>query len=334
MPSPSQHLPNLPAATLGLIFNAVNMGLILVDADEKVLLWNEWMGKHSELPPEQVSGKKLAEVFDGTASPAFLAAVRNTLNHGLPVLLSNALHRAPLPLFDPAELGEEKVRMHQSISITPLSAADGTRCCLIQITDSSTSIKREKMLRSHSEMLKLEATTDSLTGIYNRRFFDEHYKMALGHSRREKLPLTVCMIDIDFFKEYNDYYGHFAGDKALITVANTLKAQLYRSTDVLARYGGEEFILMLPNMPEESALQFAEKLRSAIWTLAMPHIKSKVAQQLSISIGLSTYNQENEGDLKILLKCADAALYKAKQNGRNLSVQMALSDMTTITTVS
>ncbi|MFZ6646800.1 diguanylate cyclase [Undibacterium sp. TJN25] len=334
MPSQSRNLPDLSASYTEQIFNAVNLGLIMVDADERVLLWNDWMSKHSNLPQEQVSGKKLADAFESVPAPAFLTAVRNTLNHGLPVLLSNALHRAPLPLFDPAELGNEKIRMHQSISITPLAGADGARCCLIQITDSSTSIKREKMLRSHSEMLKVEATTDSLTGIYNRRFFDEHYKMAVGHSRREKLPLTVFMIDIDFFKEYNDYYGHFAGDKTLTAVANTLKAQLYRSTDVLARYGGEEFILMLPNMPEESALQFAEKLRSAIWNLALSHVKSRVAQQLSISIGLSTYNQENEGDLKILLKCADAALYKAKQNGRNQSVQMPLSDMTAISSVS
>ncbi|HTD03076.1 diguanylate cyclase [Undibacterium sp.] len=326
---------NVPAAAhLEQIFNAVNLGLIMVDADERILLWNSWLARHSGLPQEQVIGKKLAEAFDTPPTAAFLTAVRNTLSHGLPVILSNALHRSPLPLFDPAELSEEKVRMHQTISITPLSSPDGNRCCLIQVTDSSTSIKREKMLRSHSEILKVEATTDSLTGIYNRRFFDEHYKMALGHSKREKLPLSVFMIDIDFFKEYNDYYGHLAGDKTIIAVANTLKAQLFRSTDVLARYGGEEFILMLPNTPEESALQFAEKLRLAIWNLGIPHLKSKIAQQLSISIGLSTFHQENDGDLKILLKCADAALYKAKQKGRNQCVQMPVSELTALSTVS
>ncbi|MES2071246.1 MAG: diguanylate cyclase [Pseudomonadota bacterium] len=327
-------LSTLPALQLKEIFNTINLGLIVVDAGERILLWNEWLSKHSNLPQQQVIGKKLAEAFDTPPAPAFLTAIRNTLSHGLPVVLSNALHRSPLPLFDPGELGEEKVRMHQSISITPLSAPDGGRCCLIQITDSSTSIKREKMLRSHSEMLRVEATTDGLTGIYNRRFFDEHYKMALGHSRREKLPLSVFMIDIDFFKEYNDYYGHPAGDKTIIAVANTLKAQLFRSSDVLARYGGEEFIMMLPNVSEESALQFAEKLRLAIWNLAIPHLKSKIAQQLSISIGLSTFNQDNDGDLKTLLKCADAALYKAKQKGRNQCVQIPVSELTALSTVS
>lgn len=327
-------LNSLPADQLEKVFNAISLGLILVDADERVLLWNDWLARHSELPQEQALGKKLAEAFLVPPTPAFLSAVRNTLSHGLPVVLSNALHRSPLPLFDPTELGEEKVRMHQSISITPLNSQDGGRSCLIQVTDSSTSIKREKMLRSHSEMLKVEATTDSLTGIYNRRFFDEHYKMALGHSRRERLPLSIFMIDIDFFKEYNDHYGHLAGDKAITAVANTLKAQLFRSTDVLARYGGEEFILMLPNVSEESALQFAEKLRMAVWNLGIPHLKSRIAQQLSISIGLSTFNQESDGDLKILLKCADSALYKAKQKGRNQSVQIPVSELTALATVS
>ncbi|MES2103295.1 MAG: diguanylate cyclase [Pseudomonadota bacterium] len=326
-------LNTLPASHLEQIFNAINLGLIMVDAEERVLLWNDWLSKHSNLPQQQVIGKKLADAFDTPPTPAFLTAVRNTLSHGLPVVLSNALHRSPLPLFDPTELSDEKVRMHQSISITPLNSPGG-RCCLIQVTDSSTSIKREKMLRSHSEMLKVEATTDSLTGIYNRRFFDEHYKMVLGHSRREKLPLSVFMIDIDFFKEYNDYYGHLAGDKTITAVANSLKSQLFRSTDVLARYGGEEFILVLPNMSEESALQFAEKLRMAVWDLGLPHLKSKIAQQLSISIGLSTFNQDNDGDLKTLLKCADAALYKAKQKGRNQSVQIAVSELTALSTVS
>jgi len=83
--------------------------------------------------------------------------------------------------------------------------------------------------------------------------------MALGQATRQKLPLSIFMVDIDYFKDYNDFYGHPAGDKALISVANTLKTQLSRSSDVVARYGGEEFILMLPNMPQEHALGFAEK---------------------------------------------------------------------------
>lgn len=308
------------------IISSINMGLIVVDADENILLWNDWIVKHSEVPKDRALKVKIESAFQDAPSPAFLSALRNVLTYGLPVVLSNALHRSPLALYVPSEKNAEKIRMHLAIAITPLPVAHGKPCCLIQISDSSTSIKREKMLRSHSDILKRDATTDSLTGIYNRRFFDEHYKMALGQAARQKLPLSVFMIDIDFFKEYNDYYGHPTGDKALIKVANALKAQLSRSTDVVARFGGEEFILMLPNMPEQHAMSFAHKLRLAIWDLAIPHLKSRISQQISVSIGISTYDDRSEINMQFLVDAADAALYKAKQNGRNQTYYGQLSE--------
>lgn len=303
--------------SLESILSSINMGLIVVDSDENILLWNDWIVKHSDITDALAPDTKITTAFKEAPSAAFMSTLRNALTYGLPAVLSNALHRSPLALYSPSDIETEKVRMHQSIAITPLPKAHGKSCCLIQITDSSTSIKREKMLRSHSEILKRDATTDSLTGIYNRRFFDEHYKMALGQSVRQKLPLSVFMVDIDFFKEYNDYYGHPTGDKALIKVANMLKAQLSRSSDVVARYGGEEFILMLPNMPEVFAIPFADKLREAIWDMTLPHLKSRIAKQISVSIGVSTYDQENKSSMLSLIDAADAALYKAKQNGRN-----------------
>ena len=308
------------------IIGSINMGLIVVDNDENILLWNDWVVKHSGISKNQALKEKIETVFQEPPSPAFLSALRNALSYGLPVVLSNALHRLPLALYIRSEKQTEKVRMHLSIAITPLTVTHGKPCFLIQISDSSTSIRREKMLRSHSEILKRDATTDSLTGIYNRRFFDEHYRMALGQAARQKLPLSVFMIDIDFFKEYNDYYGHPTGDKTLIKVANALKAQLSRSTDVVARFGGEEFILMLPNMPEEHAMSFANRLRIAIWDMAIPHLKSRISQQISVSIGVSTYDQRSDSATPFLVDAADAALYKAKQNGRNQTYYGPLSE--------
>ena len=210
-------------------------------------------------------------------------------------------------------------RIQQSISLTPINI-DGERHCLIQVTDSSTSIKREKILRTHSELLKKEATTDALTGIYNRRFFDEHYKMALAQAVRQGTPISIFMVDIDFFKQFNDYYGHIAGDKALIAVATALKKQLQRVSDVVARFGGEEFVLMLPNMQHDSAAQFAEKLRLAVWDLHMLHEESDIEQQVTISIGYSTFFGNESCDPHALLDTADNALYNAKRSGRNRSV--------------
>jgi diguanylate cyclase (GGDEF)-like protein len=319
---------NANPISLDSIMSAINMGLIVVDSDEKILLWNEWIVRHSGVTEERAFADKFSSAFNEAPSAAFMSSLRNALAYGLPAMLSNALHRSPLALYAHADQEEKAVRMHQSITITPLPMANGKQCCLIQVTDSSTSIKREKMLRSHSEILKRDATTDSLTGIYNRRFFDEHYKIMLGQSIRQKLPLSIFMLDIDFFKQYNDTYGHPTGDKALIKVAKALKSQLTRSSDVLARYGGEEFILMLPNMPEEHAIVFADKLCLAVWNLAIPHLKSRIAQQLSVSIGISTYDQNNEKTTGSLIDAADAALYKAKQNGRNQVASISLSTFT------
>lgn len=330
---------NAPSLDHREIFDIINMGILVVDAQENIVMWNGWLERHSGIPVDMALGRNINTVFSTSPSAAFLTAVRNNITYGLPAVLSNALHRSPLPLFTSEETLGDAVAIHQSITITAISCnpnpplasgADPTnhaRCCLIQITDSSTSIRREKMLRSHSEILKKDATTDSLTSLYNRRFFDEHYKMALGQAIRQKNPLSIFMIDIDYFKQYNDYYGHPAGDKVLIQVANALKRQIARSSDMLARYGGEEFILILPNMTEENSRGFADKLISAVSHLELPHLKSKVDKYISISIGLSTYDPNKHREVSALIDAADTALYKAKQQGRNRASFLALDTL-------
>lgn len=307
------------------VFNAVNLGLIVLDVDGNILLWNEWISKHSNIKQVDALNHQFANVFQEPLTAGFLTAIKNALTYGLPVVLSNALHRSPLPLYDASELSPPRMRMHQSITITPIRSRLGECCCLIQVTDSSTSIKREKMLRSHSEILKREAITDSLTGIYNRRFFDEHCKMALGQAKRNRLPLSVFMVDIDFFKQYNDHYGHIEGDRALTLVATTLKSQASRATDVVARYGGEEFVLILPNLAQEKAEQFAEKLRRAVWNLAIPHSKSSIYNQLTISVGFCAGVPDGDCGIANFLDNADTALYRAKKNGRNQTFSLGFS---------
>ncbi|TXI96606.1 MAG: sensor domain-containing diguanylate cyclase [Burkholderiaceae bacterium] len=308
------------------IFDSINMGIFVVDGSGKVRMWNDWLAKHARVTTDQALGKSVEQAFLQVPSAAFMTAIKNTLQYGLPAVLSNALHRAPLALYAIDE-PETDQTIHQSITITALNLNDGQRCALIQVSDSSTSIKREKMLRSHSEVLKKDATTDILTGLYNRRFFDEHYKIAIGQAIRQKWPMTIFMVDIDYFKQYNDYYGHPAGDKVLVSVAQTLKSQLSRSSDMLARYGGEEFILILPNMQAENGMQFAEKLINAVGALNLPHLKSKAAKNVTISIGLSTYDPSRHREVTALIDAADTALYKAKQQGRNRASFLALDTL-------
>jgi diguanylate cyclase (GGDEF)-like protein len=308
---------NLHPINQELIFNQLNIGLIIINTEGRILLWNDWMEKHSGTSKKVALGKPLSSVFQSDPSTSFINAVNNCIKYGLPSVLSSALHRSPLALFANEHDEKNRLNIQQSISLSCIENEAKERLCLIQVFDASAAFKREKILRTQSETLKKDATTDSLTGLYNRRFFDEHYKMALGQAIRQKLPLSVFIIDIDYFKDYNDNYGHPTGDKALIQVAQILRQQLSRSSDMLARYGGEEFVLVLPNMPDEHSIKFANRLINAVMEAQIIHDYSQCAPHLTISIGVSTYDPNLHREASILVDAADSALYKAKSEGRN-----------------
>ncbi len=157
--------------------------------------------------------------------------------------------------------------------------------------------------------------TDDLTGLYNRRYFNERIDREVQRSKRYKRKLTVLMIDIDYFKNYNDVNGHLMGDEILKQVAHTLEANV-RKADILARYGGEEFVVILPEIDKSHALQVAEKLRSTIDKKNFPREENQPNGNFSISLGISTLPDDSV-DAKELVDFADRALYKAKAEGRN-----------------
>jgi diguanylate cyclase (GGDEF)-like protein len=171
----------------------------------------------------------------------------------------------------------------------------------------------ELMTAKHE--LELLTKIDSLTGLYNRRYFDEYLQQEWKRALREKTPISIMMIDIDHFKFFNDHYGHLIGDDCLKTIAATLLKSAQRSTDIVARYGGEEFIMILPNTAEP--LPIAEKCRAAVEQLAIPHRHSPPPQIVTVSIGVSYVVPKRGIDPSELIHNADMALYKAKQQGRN-----------------
>lgn len=191
-----------------------------------------------------------------------------------------------------------------------------------EITDIAHTFKRfTQTIEQQKKALSVLAMSDGLTGIANRRAFDEELDRQITVAKRLNHQLSVLLIDIDFFKLYNDKYGHIQGDEALVNVANELKKSLNRNIDFIARYGGEEFVCILPNTDTNGALKVAKRLSQSIKNLNIPHQYSSVASYITISSGSATLKPEElnlHSHADILVK-ADKALYQAKEAGRNQS---------------
>ena len=174
----------------------------------------------------------------------------------------------------------------------------------------------EQIQRIHTTELLHLSQYDELTKISNRRTFDETLEVYFERARREDTALAILFIDVDFFKNYNDFYGHQKGDDVISTIARTIKNAI-RHMDFVARYGGEEFVVLLPETDAHGAYAVASNIFKAIDRLEIPHEKSLVARHITISLGITVYRGETDTDKDILLGIADQALYRAKQLGRN-----------------
>jgi diguanylate cyclase (GGDEF)-like protein len=168
------------------------------------------------------------------------------------------------------------------------------------------------------KQLEYAANTDFLTGIANRRHFDEAIEYELRRKSRTNTPLTLIMCDVDFFKQYNDLYDHIAGDLCLKHIAKALERVFNRAGDLVARYGGEEFVIILPNTNIETGIKLANTLCEEVKQLKIPHEKSSVDDYVTLSVGVATLADNEITPSSIdFIKAADKALYQAKSNGRN-----------------
>ncbi|HEY9620505.1 MAG TPA: diguanylate cyclase [Crinalium sp.] len=224
----------------------------------------------------------------------------------------------------------------QTMTVLTLAELDGTEHSTLMselkplITEEES--KQLKTLRVLHRLVETSATEietinhklsemaheDCLTGLFNRRHFDQHFTAEFKRAQRSGEPLSLILIDVDAFKLYNDTYGHVKGDSCLRAVAGVLKEIPQRPGDFVSRYGGEEFICILPNTDFEGAMFLAEKIRYGVSKLSIPHLTSSVSNHLTVSIGVQTVEQvtEQRNPEMIVMMC-DEQLYAAKMNGRN-----------------
>ncbi|OYU44621.1 MAG: diguanylate cyclase response regulator [Burkholderiales bacterium PBB4] len=172
-------------------------------------------------------------------------------------------------------------------------------------------------LKKQSDLLRSWAYIDGLTGVNNRRYFDEQLGMEWARAERNKTGLAALLIDVDFFKRYNDHYGHQMGDDCLRRVATAIKASLRRPADQVARYGGEEFVCLLPDTELEGVLRVAEQIRCSVEQLQIAHADSPSSARVTVSVGGCTKLAGQDGAPEELIHQADAQLYAAKHDGRN-----------------
>jgi diguanylate cyclase (GGDEF)-like protein len=176
--------------------------------------------------------------------------------------------------------------------------------------------QRTSELEDSNRKLAALNITDALTGISNRRHFDERLESEWNRARRNGQPLALLLLDIDHFKAYNDHYGHQGGDTCLQTVAKLLAATVHRAGDTVARYGGEEFVVLLPDCTEKAATALAEKIRHTLEIAALPHVTSDL-KIVSVSVGVKSIVPSETTSPHHLIAMADAALYQSKKQGRN-----------------
>jgi diguanylate cyclase (GGDEF)-like protein len=308
-------------ALLHSVLNAVTLGAVVLDHERRVVLWNDWMAKHAGITPAQALGADFFALFPALHGGRVDAAIGQALYNNFPSLLSQSLNKAPFPLYANAAVAaiatELDDRLQQAVAVTPVVLAGAPRHCLIQISDVSIAVGREKLLREQTMVLRSQTFSDGLTGIANRRHFDVAMDREHRRARRHGTPLSLLMIDIDHFKSYNDHYGHQKGDGCLIQVAAALSAMLKRSADLMARYGGEEFAMILPDTDIDQALKMAETIRARAQELAIPHAHGGEAGVVTVSIGVATRHADAPIGIEGLIGAADRALYQAKRRGRN-----------------
>lgn len=296
-----------------LLLDYLEIGVLIIDEQGRILVWNRWLERYSGVKVDSAIGKQFSEIFPEVKGSRIEYAIKNAIENRLASLLSPGLNLPILRLYKNNQDMNQDNRLRQLVHIIPL--ARQSKFCLVQIQDVTASIKRENQLRIQSAELRDITYRDPLTGIGNRRRFNETIHKEFRQASVNRGIISLMMIDIDYFKAYNDNYGHQAGDDCIKLVASVLLANVKIPGNLVSRYGGEEFAIVLPALKTNQSSQLAEQIRDQI-----SKTDTNLKEKITVSVGVATIQPSSEMEINTLISGADAALYQAKANGRNCVV--------------
>ncbi|MBI5851456.1 MAG: GGDEF domain-containing protein [Planctomycetes bacterium] len=213
--------------------------------------------------------------------------------------------------------GQAAKRVAHSSILFPMRAAGGRVTGMVLCEDIADLRGHGELLETVNRELLALVRADPLTGLANRRQYEQRLADEVGRLARDAQPLSLLMIDVDDFKSFNDTHGHAAGDACLIAVARAVAGVIHRTADLCARYGGEEFVVVLPNTDHDGARAVAERMRAAVLALRVEHPAARAGKYVTISAGVATAHPRPGFDGRALQEAADRALYAAKRGGRN-----------------
>ena len=299
------------------MLQTIDVGLLVLDREYKVKVWNSFMESHSGLTPRQTKDQDIFELFSEIpkdwfkhkTNSVFLLKNRSFMTWEQRPYLFKFKNYRPITGTEPF--------MYQNITISPLVSTDGdVHHIAIIIYDVTDIASNRKALENANNTLEKLSRTDMLTQLNNRGFWEECLTREFSRFQRYQTTCSVVMFDIDHFKKVNDTYGHQAGDEAIRQVASALRDNL-RKTDIAGRYGGEEFGVILGNTDAEAAVVFCERVREQISKIVVNHEGHRIT--FTVSLGISQANNDIS-DYREWLEQADQALYAAKEGGRNQTV--------------
>jgi two-component system, cell cycle response regulator len=287
------------------ILNASNDGIWAIDSHYKVIRINNKLLKFLHRKAEEVIGHKCQEFFPDICSQAE-ECPRQKIFRGEPIVYQERKYTSN---------GSHVIFM---VTFTPLSNLEGKAIGMVEtFTDITERKQAEQELQRAYRKLELLAAEDGLTKLPNRRSFDEYLEKEWRRQIRTQKPISLILCDVDFFKNYNDTYGHQAGDACLRSVAQSIQNKVRRAGDLAARYGGEEFAIVMPETDIHGARHVAEEIRKDLADMKIPHSESKAASFVTISCGIASMIPSNETSPQMLIENADQGLYKSKSQGRN-----------------